>query len=107
MFELPIANGRTMRLRKTVSPRQLEANRRNSLESTGPKTIRGKDLASRNAFRHGLLSTEIVIETGDGKESREEFDALLNGLQDEYSPEGTMENLLVERIACCFWRLRR
>lgn len=38
----------------TTTPRQLAANRRNALLSTGPKTTTGKRSSSRNAHRHGL-----------------------------------------------------
>jgi hypothetical protein len=34
--------------------RQIAANRRNAQKSTGPRSVAGKNRASRNAFRHGL-----------------------------------------------------
>ena len=37
-----------------ISAKQLEANRRNALHSTGPKTTEGKSRSSRNNLRHGL-----------------------------------------------------
>jgi len=37
-----------------TSARQIAANRRNALKSTGPRTRVGKSRAARNAFRHGL-----------------------------------------------------
>jgi len=37
----------------TTSFRQIEANRRNALKSTGPKTDAGKKASRCNAVRHG------------------------------------------------------
>jgi hypothetical protein len=39
-----------------TSVRKIEANRRNSRKSCGPRTAAGKSIASRNAFRHGLAA---------------------------------------------------
>ena len=39
-----------------TSERKLAANRRNSRKSCGPRTAAGKEIASRNAFRHGLAA---------------------------------------------------
>jgi hypothetical protein len=40
--------------------RQAEANRRNSLLSTGPRTDAGKDQSKRNAYQHGLAGAGVV-----------------------------------------------
>jgi hypothetical protein len=40
-------------------------------------------------------------------ESRAEFKSLLNGLRNDLEPEGTLEELLVGKLAAIFWRLRR
>jgi hypothetical protein len=37
-----------------TSPRKIEANRKNALASTGPKSQAGKQQSARNARRHGL-----------------------------------------------------
>ena len=37
-----------------ASPQRRQANRRNALKSTGPRSRRGKQNSSLNAFRHGL-----------------------------------------------------
>ena len=37
-----------------TSPRQLQANRANARKSTGPRSAIGKQVAARNAVRHGL-----------------------------------------------------
>ena len=44
-----------------TSFRQIEANRRNAISSTGPSTEEGKHRTRRNAVRHGLCA-ETVIE---------------------------------------------
>ena len=44
-----------------TSAKRIEANRRNAKSSTGPRTARGKSLASRNAFRHGLASVALPM----------------------------------------------
>ena len=40
----------------SASPARIAANRRNARKSTGPRTAKGKAVASRNACKHGLLS---------------------------------------------------
>ena len=44
-----------------ASPVQILANRENAKLSSGPKTREGKQASSRNATRHGLTGTQIVI----------------------------------------------
>jgi hypothetical protein len=44
-----------------TSAKRIDANRENSKRSTGPRTARGKSLASRNAFRHGLASVALPV----------------------------------------------
>ena len=90
-----------------ASQRRIDANRRNALQSTGPKTPRGKDIAARNSLRHGLLAKSAVIRLGPVKESQAEFDELLRGLHDYFAPVGMAEELLVQEIAVCYWMERR
>jgi hypothetical protein len=92
---------------KQTSQKKIEANRRNALHSTGPKTERGKRTVSRNAVKHGLLAREVVIAQGNGAENAEEFAELLTALRDDYLPVGISEELLVEEIATCYWRRAR
>src|SRR5205807_417954 len=41
--------------------KQIEANRRNALKSTGPKTPGGKAAVRLNALRHGLRAHAVVL----------------------------------------------
>jgi len=71
------------------------------------KTPEGKEIVKYYALKHGLLAKEAVITVGDGAENPEEFSTLLEDLKAELSPEGTLEEMLVEKIAVAYWRLRR
>ena len=46
-----------------ISEKQLEANRRNAQQSTGPKTAEGKAHSSRNNLRHGLTGHVNILPT--------------------------------------------
>ena len=86
-----------------TSERKVEANRKNALKSTGPKTPEGKDVVRVNALKHGLLSREILLPGEDEAALRE----LGERLRTELQPAGELEDLLVDRITSHFWRLRR
>ena len=88
---------------KPVSEKQLAANRRNALRSTGPRTPEGKARAARNSLKHGLRSEKIVIPGEDERALRTFRDALTA----ELAPESAMEAVLAERVVACAWRLRR
>jgi len=84
------------------SPRRIEANRKNAKKSTGPKTPLGKATSSWNSTRHGLLSKRLPSIYGQSKQS---FKRLLTSLQQDLEPVGTLEEVLVEKIAQEYWRL--
>lgn len=90
-----------------TTAKQTAANRRNAQKSTGPITPAGKDKASRNALKHGLLAREVIIDAGEGAENPEEFNAVLLDLYQQFDPQGLLEEMLVEKIAVAYWRLRR
>jgi hypothetical protein len=86
-----------------TSLRQVEANRRNALKSTGPRSTNGKHASRRNALRHGFTA-ETVIEPLENLEEYREFEAAILA---EYLPQTPVEQELVRRLASLFWRLRR
>ena len=86
-----------------TSEKQVRANQRNALRSTGPKTPEGKDAVRLNATKHGLLAQEVLLPGEDEAALKE----LGDRLTDELQPVGELENLLVERIITAYWRLRR
>ena len=86
-----------------TSLRQIEANRRNALKSTGPTTPEGKERSSCNAVRHGLTA-ETVIATLESSDDYEAFEAAVIA---DYNAETAVERQLVLRLASVLWRLRR
>jgi hypothetical protein len=85
------------------SIKQIEANRRNALKSTGPVTLEGKQQSRRNALRHGLTA-ETVIAVLEDAEDYQAFEATVIA---DYDAETAVERELVLRLASVLWRLRR
>jgi len=86
-----------------TSFRQIEANRRNSLKSTGPSTEEGKRRSRRNAIRHGLCAETVIEMIEDIKDYRG-FEAAIIA---DYDAQTAVERELVLRLASLLWRLRR
>src|SRR6267378_3937944 len=86
-----------------TSYRQIEANRRNALKSTGPNTEAGKDRSRRNAVRHGLCA-ETVIGVIESVDDYRAFEASVIA---DYEAQTAVERELVLRLASLLWRLRR
>lgn len=72
-------------------------------DSTGPRTLEGKAISKLNAVSHGIFSRVVVLKG----ESREDYDALLEGLQQACQPDGALEEVLVDKMATILWRHRR
>jgi hypothetical protein len=89
-----------------ISERKLRANRENARKSTGPRTLRGKAYSRGNALKHGLFCRPIT-DFEALSEDPQKYEEMLNGLRDQYQPIGKAEEIEVERIAICYWRLKR
>ena len=81
----------------------MAANRANAQKSTGPKTPAGKAASKMNAFKHGLLSREVLV----CGEDHQELTALQEWFEEDLQPVGPMEVMLVGQIIATHWRLRR
>jgi hypothetical protein len=86
-----------------ASEAQIYANRRNAEKSTGPKTLEGKFVVSKNALKHGLLSMSGLLLGEDTEAFKQLYDAVFV----ECRPESAVEVSVVERIVWTIWRLRR
>jgi hypothetical protein len=93
--------------RRTISARKLAANRRNAQLSTGPRTAHGKARSSMNAIKHGILSHQFVIGQLETNGAAYEFSNLMRALRDDLRPSGALEDLMVQEIGVCVWRMRR
>jgi hypothetical protein len=92
---------------KRSSLKKIQANRRNALKSTGPRTFQGKDYSRRNSLKHGFFSTDLSKDFVFLGENGQQFNELLDQLRQEHQPVGIAEELEVGRIAQCWWKLKR
>jgi len=68
-----------------------------------PAKVPKGEVVKWNALKHGLLSKETVLPS----EMPEEFEILLYALSEHFKPVGSLEALLVEKIAVTLWRFKR
>jgi hypothetical protein len=86
-----------------TSLKQIEANRRNAEDSTGPRSKAGKQRSSRNAIRHGLTAETVIEPLEDAKD----YGAFEEAIAASFDPETAVERELILRLASLLWRLRR
>ncbi len=98
---------------KQASPAQYAANNANAQRSTGPVTLEGKAISSRNHTSHGLTAT--VAASGAlsqgfkvlASENQAAYDARLAAYLQEWAPETATEIDLVARMATHSWLRER
>jgi hypothetical protein len=86
-----------------VSEARLLANKQNALRSTGPKTAEGKERSRRNALKHGLAGSGIVLIDEDIAEVERRHDEL----QAELAPSSSLGKILVRDLATQSVRMER
>lgn len=90
--------------KRPASERRRQASRKNGAKSNGPITASGKKMSRRNALKHGLLSEVVIFEDPNWGDT---LRSLREGLREDLKPQGTLEDLLVDEIAVCYWKLQR
>ena len=93
--------------KRTVSAALVAANRINAKKSTGPRTWRGRQLASLNSLKHGLRSRsfgETLFKTGT---PMPEMERLLAVLLSVLRPRNRPEAVRVGRYAQMLWAITR
>ena len=89
---------------KTVTEKQVAANKGNAQKSTGPTTPRGKRISSQNGFKHGLYS-QLQFDVMDAlREDPAERRRTIDNLIQDYHPENTNQQMVVEEIGTLHWR---
>jgi len=94
-------------IKREPSPAQSAASRANSLLSTGPRTERGKAIASRNPLKPRLFS-EVVARSMEALGERPaDFEQTHTALAAALEPRDGWEDAWVQDIAILRWRLER
>jgi len=82
---------------------QIDANRRNSRKSTGPRTVAGKTASSQNALGSGLYAqSQIII-----GENQSDFEQLAADFQSRFRPDTPDQHALLDIAIHSEWILRR
>lgn len=82
------------------SPSQIEANRRNSQLSTGPRTPEGKGVSRFNALKSGINAKAQVIPGEDPAD----LEAMAEGY---HAPTTQLERFLIDSLIRADWLLQR
>ncbi len=82
---------------------QIEANRRNSQKSTGPRTDEGKHRSRLNALDHGCRANMMVLPT----EVFGEYENELQAWRLSFNPRNPTEDVLVEQLVSLRWKGKR
>ncbi|MBI3207792.1 MAG: hypothetical protein HYZ37_02690 [Candidatus Solibacter usitatus] len=88
---------------RTRTERQKAASRANGAKSKGPTTISGKELACRNAIRHGFTSRMVLLQDEDPARLQQ----MTYTFMDRFNPINDSEVLLVMDMSAATWRIRR
>lgn len=87
-----------------MNTERAEISRQNGAKSRGAVSQRGKAISSQNATKHGLLSNKSPLLIS---ENLTLFESILQGLTEDYQPQSTIENLLIQQAAMGWLRLWR
>jgi len=82
---------------------QIEANRRNALKSTGPRTPEGQAVSRLNALKTGIDARSQVIPG----ESPEDLETLALDYHHRFRPAAPEQSFLVDSLIQSEWLLRR
>jgi hypothetical protein len=90
---------RLQREDKQKAEREEEARQTSSNPKGGPRTPEGKAISSLNNLKHGLTGAFRIL----GNESQNEFDTMLDLMNEDNHPETAIEFILIEKMAAHIW----
>ncbi len=83
--------------------RQIEANRRNAQNSSGPTSVTGKAVSSLNSLKTGIHAKSLVLPF----ENRANLEELIEECYRHYHPTTPDARFVVDDLIRCEWTLRR
>jgi hypothetical protein len=83
--------------------KQIAANRRNALKSTGPSSEEGKTVSRFNAVRHGLRAQSDRVSIGNLDELRQ----IQRDFHQSFQPQNPRQTDWVDDMAFARWQLLR
>jgi len=86
---------------------KIAANQSNSTHSTGPATPEGKARVGAAQLRHGFYAKAQETALRGLGEDPADFEELLAGLREEFTPAGALQERLVIRLARVLWLIDR
>jgi len=83
-----------------TSQKRIDANRANSLKSTGPRTPEGRRRSSLNSVTHGLRSTQITLSRA---EDCSDFDQRMDEVIASVGRRNALQALLLAKCVQTSW----
>lgn len=96
--------GENMKLRKTITPAVIAANRQNATRSTGPQSERGKQMSSQNAGKLWIFSKNLKLDEDQQTAFNILFKKLRRSLENPDDPLGI---LAAEVLATEYFRFAK
>ncbi len=93
--------------RPYMTEKKLAANRSNGGRSLGPATKEGMEICATARLRHGLYAQAQETALAGLGEDPADFEELLAGLREEFTPAGAFQERLVNRLARVLWLVER
>ncbi len=93
--------------RPYMTEKKLAANRSNGGRSLGPATKEGMEICATARLRHGLYAQAQETALAGLGEDPADFEALLAGLREEFTPSGAFQERLLNRLARVLWLVER
>jgi len=97
-------NGGDVKIKKKVTEKVILANRANGNKGTGAKTQRGKDAASQNATKHGILARNFRFKDDQEKA---DYSALISELDRRIDQDDPIQRMLTEELVIAHLRRGR